>query len=384
MSTALNSSATLPEVIALPPPRRIGYDARFSLGEYRGMGRYLRRLIQPVQAQSIGFVADGDSDPELRIRARGFRFFPLWEQLSLPRRAQEACAEFLIAPYNTAPLHTPHGLKLILVLHDFIYLRSTSELPLSRSAYQNFGRLYRRWNVPRAVHRAHRIICVSEYTRQELLRRFRVDANKVCVIPNTVDASWFRLESTRSNENENYVLCVSGEAPNKNLDRALHGFAEYCRIARDKTTRLKVAGVKRAHQAAFVKIASQLSIVDRVMFLDYLPYEDLQLLYAGARAFFFPSRDEGFGIPVLEALAAGVPVISSNAASLPEVAGEVALYFHPDSVSGMGEQLSAVLTNPQLQVTMSHRSRERAARFHPRAVDAMIAQFWEKTLGADA
>lgn len=382
MSTTLNSSAALREFIVSPQSPRVGYDARFTLGEYRGMGRYLRRLVQPAQAQAVGFAAHGESDPELRLRARGFRFFPLWEQLSLPRRAQEAGVEFLIAPYNTAPLRTPRGVKLILVLHDFIYMRSTSELPLSRSAYQNFGRLYRRWNVPRAVHHAHRIICVSEYTRQELLRRFRVDANKVCVIPNTVEASWFQLQPTHSNEN--YVLCVSGEAPNKNLDRALHGFAEYCRIARDKTTLLKIAGVKRAHQPAFVKIASQLSIADRVVFLDYLPYEDLQMLYAGARAFFFPSRDEGFGIPVLEALAAGVPVISSNSSSLPEVAGEVALYFHPDSVSGMGEQLCAVLTNPQLQATMSHRSRERAARFHPCLVDAMIAEFWEKTLGADA
>jgi glycosyltransferase involved in cell wall biosynthesis len=358
---------------------RIGYDARFSIGEYRGMGRYLRRLIRSVEATSIGFCATGEFDKGLQLSAGGLRPFPLWEQISLPRRAVESGIEFLLAPYNTAPLRLAPGIKLILVVHDLIYLRSTSDLPLSRSAYQNFGRLYRRWNVPHAVHRAHRIVCVSEYTRRELLRRFPVDESKISVIPNTIETSWFALE--RSPVPNDYILCVSGEAPNKNLPRALQGFAEYCRISRDRATQLEVVGVKAAHHTAFINIAKRHGVSERVRFHGYVSDAQLQSLYSSARALFYPSSDEGFGIPVLEALAAGLPVVASNASSIPEVGGEAALYFHSDSVSQMAEQLRSVLSNPHLQHTMSHRGRQRALQFHPDAVDSQICEFWKQTLG---
>ena len=379
MSMLLHPSPALESAAA--PALRIGYDSRFSLGEYRGMGRYLRRLIRGVHAQAIGFCARGESDPHLRLFSRGFHFFPLWEQFSLPRHVTESGVEFLIAPYNTAPLRLPESVKLILVVHDFIYLRSTSELPLSQSPYQNLGRIYRRWNVPNALRRADRIICISEYTRDELLRRFPITQKRIDVIPNTIEASWFTV--ARPEITGEYVFCVSGEAPHKNLARAIEGFAEYCRSTRDRTMQFKIAGVKSAHHRRFLKIAEQQGIADRVQWVGYVSDFELQSLYAQARAFLFPSQEEGFGIPVLEALAAGVPVVASDASSIPEVAGQAALYFKPDSAHQMAEQLRSVLTNPQLQTTMSHHGRERALRFHPRVVDAMIADFWTKTLGPD-
>ena len=381
----MNALHSQPNDAFVPPPDtrqrpRIGYDARFSLGEYRGMGRYLRRLVRPVMQESIGFCASGESDNELVLTAGGARFFPVWEQISLPRRVRESGIEFFVAPYNTAPLQIPSDVGLVLVVHDFIYLRSTSEVPLSLSAYQNFGRLYRRLVVPQAVRRADHIIAVSNYTRRELLTRFRVGAEKVTVIPNTIDDSWFHLDHPDSPQKRAYVFCVSGEAPNKNLPRALEAFAAYCRISRDPNTHLRVAGVKPTHHPHFRNLAEDHGIAARVHFLDYVSDFELQQHYANAAAFFFPSCDEGFGIPVLEALSAGVPVVASNASSIPEVAGDAALYFDPASCAQMAEQLRTVLSNPALQRTMSHRGRDRAQRFHPTVVDAAIAAFWKQLL----
>lgn len=378
MIATLPSSQTAVAQSPAPGAARVGYDARFSVGHYRGMGRYLRQFIQPVARQSMGFCATGEFDPALDLHARGFRTYPLWEQLSLPRRVREAHIDFFVAPYNTAPLSLPASVKLILILHDFIYLRSSAELPLSRSSYQNFGRLYRRWIVPAAIRRAHRIVCVSEHTKSELQARFAIEEERVRVIPNTIDSSWFTL--ARPASPDDYVLCVSGEAPNKNLERAILGFAEYCRRSDQKAVHLKVAGVKSAYHPVFRKLAEQNAIGPRVHFLDFVSEGQLQTLYARARAFLFPSLEEGFGIPILEAMAAGVPVIASSASSIPEVAGEAALYFHPHSVSQMAEQLCVVLSNPPLQRSMSQRSRERALCFHPSAVESAIAEFWNQTL----
>lgn len=358
---------------------RVGYDARFGIGEYRGMGRYLRRFIAGIGDAVVGFCADGEADPDLTLKARGFRFYPLWEQVSLPLRAAQSGIDVLIAPYNTAPLLIPCRMKLVLVVHDLIYLRSAAELPYSRSVYQNFGRIYRRWVVPRAVRRADHIVCVSEYTRSELMRKFQVETAKLTIIPNSIDASWYSLR--RKTTGQRYVFCVSGEAPNKNLGRALQGFAEYCERFGDHDTQFRVAGVKPAHHAAFCAIANHYRMRSRVEFLDYISDEKLRELYAGAAAFLFPSTEEGFGIPVLEALAAGVPVIASQASSIPEVGGDAALYFDPVSAPDMAEQLSNVLSNPELQDSMSRRGRQNALQFHPDVVDARIRGFWNRTLG---
>ncbi len=368
--------AAEPRTLLAPAHPRVAFDARFSIGQYRGMGRYLRRLIRPIASQAVAFAATGESDTDLHPIARGVRSYPAWEQLSLPRRIREAGVDFFLAPYNTAPLRLPPDVKLVLVIHDFIYLRSSREVPLSRSLYQNFGRLYRRLVVPSAIHRAHRIICVSQHTANELLQRFAIAPEKLSVIPNTIDESWFALAPRPPAQP--YILCVSGEAPNKNLAGALQGFAQYCRGAGDRTTRMKIVGVKSTFHAHFRSIANAHSIAAQLDFLPYVSDLELQALYSGAAAFFFPSCDEGFGIPLLEAMAAGVPVVASNASSIPEVAADAALYFHPNAPSQMAEQITNVLSNPALQRTMSSRGRARAQRFHPFVIDAAVADFWRQ------
>src|ERR1700738_5135514 len=116
---------------------RIAYDAQLSIGQYRGMGRYLRALIAGRAQSVLGFCSSGARDPELRLIADGTTFYPLWEQFSIPRLARRHAIDVFIAPYNTAPLALPATTRLVLIVHDLIYME---HLPPSQSLYQNAGR----------------------------------------------------------------------------------------------------------------------------------------------------------------------------------------------------------------------------------------------------
>jgi glycosyltransferase involved in cell wall biosynthesis len=358
---------------------RIAYDARFSIGQYRGMGRYFRTLIEGREQNVVGFCASGEHDSELRLIADGARFYPSWEQISIPRLVRQHVIDIFIAPYNTAPLTLPHDTRLILVVHDLIFM---DPMPPSHSVYQNAGRLYRRLVVPRALARANLIVTVSRFTAASLADRFAVEPHRLRVIPNTLAKEWYDSGSGPSNP-RGYVLAVAGEAPSKNLKRALEAFA-LCRARqKDSSLRLKVAGVNPAFHAVFAAHAQLLGVGNHVEFLPYVSDDEMRILYREADVLLMPSLAEGFGIPILEAMASGTPVAASNAASLPEVGGDSALYFDPTSAEHMAEILHQIISEPGPRARMAELGRIQACKFHPNAIRASIQQFWDELTHAD-
>jgi glycosyltransferase involved in cell wall biosynthesis len=352
---------------------RIGYDARFSLGNSRGMGRFLRALIAGRESSLLGFCARGEQDAQLRLVAGGPRFYPLWEQWSLPRLAQKNGVRLLLAPYNTAPLRLPRGMPLVLVLHDLIFL---DPMPLSRSMYQNLGRWYRRLVAPRAARRARLVVTVSQYSAGQIVSRLGIELGRIRVIPNSLSEAWFTFAAPCP-ARPRYVLAVAGEAPSKNLARALEAFA-LCRarLAPGEDLRLRVAGVAQGHQESFRALARRLGVGPAVRFEPYLPESELRALYAGASLFLMPSLGEGFGVPVIEAMAIGLPVAASRAASLTEVGGEAARYFDPLSVEQMAGAMEKILGDPSLRARMIEAGRQQAQRFRASAVRDKIAALW--------
>lgn len=352
---------------------RIAYDARMAIGAYRGMGRYLRSLIAGRESELIGVCAAGESDPQLRLVARGPRFHPAWEQLSLPRTLQQERVDIFLAPFNTAPLRLPGSIKLVLIVHDLIYME---KLPSSPSLYQNAGRLYRRFVVPRVVPRANLLLTVSAHTASQLMTRFHVPAEKIRVIPNSLDAKWFAQQPT--SEREDYILMVSGEAPSKNLPRALEAYA----ALGQNRPRLVIAGVATAAQPHFQQLAARLGIGEMVEFLGRISDEQMISLYRRARLFFLPSLAEGFGIPLVEAMASGTPVVASRSTCLPDIGGDAAIYCNPLSVAAMTAALTHVLNDTGLQQQLSAAGTERARHFHQAQVQQQMQIFWDEILKA--
>lgn len=354
---------------------RIAYDARMAIGAYRGMGRYLRSLIAGRESEMLGICAEGESDPQLQLVAHGPRFHPAWEQLSLPRTLLQERVDIFLAPFNTAPLWLPGGIKLVLIVHDLIYME---KLPSSPSLYQNAGRLYRRFVVPRVVPRADLLLTVSTYTASQLITRFDVPAENIRVIPNSLDAAWFAPHPTSEREREDYILMVSGEAPSKNLPRALEAYA----ALGQNRPRLVIAGVATAAHPHFQQLATRLGVGGAVEFLRRISDEQMISLYRRARLFFLPSIAEGFGIPLVEAMASGTPVVASRSTCLPDVGGDAAIYCDPLSAAEMSAALRYVLENDELQRRLSAAGTERARRFHQARVQQQIHIFWDEILKA--
>lgn len=352
---------------------RVGYDARMAIGRYRGMGRYLRQLIQGREHEFLGFCASGERDESLNLISSGYKFFPLWEQISLPSLIRKHEIELFLAPYNTAPLRMSRRVKVALIIHDLIY---QEKLPPSASRYQNFGRAYRKFIVPRVLHRADMIITVSHYTKMQLANRYRIPGEMIRVIPNSLKAAWF-THSSDVFPRRDYILMVSGEAPSKNLERALHAYALYRRTTSANPLRLKVAGVKPEFHRGFTALSGRLEIAPHVDFLGYLSDDEMYRVHHAAKIFFMPSLFEGFGVPVLEAMASGSPVLASNTTALPEVGGEAACYCNPKSAEDMAAGLCKLTEEPELRARMSIAGRQQARKFHPTAVHPLIQQFWE-------
>ena len=336
------------------------------------MGRYLRALIRDHEPDLIGFCASGERSSTLNLIEGGARFYPLWEQVSLPHNIRAHKLDTFIAPFNTAPMRLPSRTKLIVVIHDLIFYHP---LPWSRSLYQNVGRIYRRFVVPRAAARADLIITVSEYSKSQILERFRIPADRVEVIPCSLPAGWFDLKPPGPVETP-YVLMVSGEAPSKNLKAGIAGFAHIA--PRQKDLHLQVVGVKARYHDEFLEFAREHGIGDRIHFAGFLPEEELKDLYRRAEAFVLPSLAEGFGIPLLEAMASGVPIASSSATSLPEVAGDAALYFDPSLEEEIGLRLIQILESPETKQRLIEAGRKQVLRFHEARVGETIQALWAR------
>jgi glycosyltransferase involved in cell wall biosynthesis len=279
-----------------------------------------------------------------------------WLQTVLPLRLMADRATVLLSP-------VPEGLLLrvipqVIVVHDVLPLHFPHEYP--RQQY------YFRHLVPAVLKRARLIVAVSEHTRRDLAAFYGITSPNVHVVPNGFDAQRYRAgiasQSVKDKYGlEAYLLFVGNLLPHKNLSILLRAFAS---IAGRMAHQLVIAGKKdpRYYPALEAQVQA-LGLQGRVLFLDYVPAEDLPALYAGADACVLPSLYEGFGLPVLEAMACGTPVIASRASAIPEVAGEAALLFDPHDVHDMAQTIAAVLGHPDRRETMRHRGLARATQF---------------------
>jgi len=233
----------------------------------------------------------------------------VWEQAVLPARSRHAT--LLYSPANLAPVLSRRN---VVVLHDVAALRHPE-------AYSRVYVAYQRTMLPAIARRARMVLTVSEFSRRELIEVLGVAPDRVKVIPEGVDER-FRPDvdaasvCARFRLTRPYVLALGTASARKNLavlDEVGPTLAEH-------GLELVVAGSDRAYLRAPDTAARR---------IGYVPDQDLPALYAGARAFVMPSRYEGFGLPCLEAMAAGVPVVAADAGALPETCGDAALLVSP-------------------------------------------------------
>jgi glycosyltransferase involved in cell wall biosynthesis len=191
-----------------------------------------------------------------------------------------------------------------------------------------------------SARRSRALIAVSEATREDLVRFYKFTAGRIVVIPHGVDPAFFELDRSKI---EPYILCVSTLHPHKNLDRLIRAYAR-----RTRPDRLVLAGMRGFQASQLESLIAQLDVAKSVELTGWIPRADLLRLYQRARAFIYPSVFEGFGMPVLEALAARIPVACADIPPLREVAGDAALYFDPHDEDAIAAALDQVASDHSL------------------------------------
>ncbi|MCR9535733.1 glycosyltransferase family 4 protein [Vibrio alginolyticus] len=353
---------------------RYAIDVRWMVGSFRGMGRYAWQLIEPIKERTVALAPSCTDGINLKSRFEGNSFFPYWEQIMQPNLAKEEKVDYLICPYNTAPLWVSKNTKVILVVHDLIYMKSFKELPLSVSLYQTLGRLYRRFVVPRVIGKADHIITVSEYTKQEIESNYPTKST-VTVIPNAVSSEWLQHEMLPLEDRGHYFLTVAGEAPSKNLNRLIEAYSVYAN-SHKKPKRLKVVGIKATHHHAFQEVAKKYGVEGNVEFVGYITNEQLISMYGHAKGFIFASLFEGFGIPLIEAMATGTPIACSNTTSLPEVVGDCGYQFSPFEIDEVAKAF-IYLDQPAESLSKGvSLGLERVKQYSEQQISNKFTEFW--------
>ncbi len=316
--------------------------------------------------------------------------YAVWEQFWLPRWAASDRVDLLHCPANTGPLVLPRRVKIILTLHDVIFLLPPAVTPLSPSPYQRLGRAYRRVVATRIVNRAAAIIAPSNRTRDDVVRWLGVPPDQIQVIHNAPDAVFRRLPRSAALDDvkrryglrEQFILAMGGVDPRKNTSNIIQAFARAKREHR-LPHQLVIVGLPPRASGRFADAADALCVGGDVVLLDFVPEEALVSLYNAATVFLYPSLYEGFGFPVLEAMACGTLVVASAAGSIPEIAGDAALLVNPIDTAELADAIARLMFDESLRQILARKGIARAAEFSWTRTATATMRVYEETSPPD-
>ena len=346
----------------------IGVDAGSLCGSLTGIGVYLRGFVEQMallDPESTFYLYAARplsvklNQPNVITRTDNSRLpGTFWMQARGPRLAVQDKLDCFWSPGHVLPLRLHGRTRGVLTVHDLVY-------PLYPQYVARYNTLVLSCYFARSVRRADAVITVSRRTRQDLIEHFHVEPSKVTAIYRGVDREFRRLnpETVRARlaalgvPNE-YILAVGTLEPRKNYPLLFRAMA-----ALPNCPPLLISGHRGWKFGEALRELRRLRLDSRVKLLDYVSLDDLVTLYNGALLLVQPSLYEGFGLPVLQAMACGAPVLASNTSSLPEVGGDAAAFFESDSVESLRAELARLLADPETRAAMAQKGLQRAKEF---------------------
>ncbi|HEY2766929.1 MAG TPA: glycosyltransferase family 1 protein [Solirubrobacteraceae bacterium] len=375
-------------------PLRVGLNLLFLGDRGGGAGRYAMELpgalLAAEPATEVHVFVTRDAPAELRGQpwAQDVRWVTsplglggspahlLAQFAGLPLLSRARRLDVLHSPANTGPVITP-GLASVVSLLDLIWLHRGPEWEPDTRASERMLTLVRH-----CVRHADRVFAISHAAADDFVHTLGVPRERIEVTPlgtrsateiaprardmstatppneRDISASQRRLCERLALQGKRVVLCVAQKRPYKNLDRLVRALSEL-----DRDVVLVLPGSSTPYELQLRELANELGVQERVRFPDWLSDDELAALYGLADVFALPSLIEGFGIPVLEAMAHGTPVACSNVSALPEVAGDAALLFDPQRQEEITGAIRTLLGDPELAARLRERGRERVASF---------------------
>ncbi len=304
-----------------------------------------------------------------------------WEQCALPLHARRVNADLVHGLVNVIPLaaRTPR----IVTVHDLAFVRTPETLPPARRAY--LSRLCHA-----SVGQAAAVIAVSHQTANDLMAFWGIHSRKITVIHNGVADDFTPGEATaveefrrRAGLPERYLFYLGTLEPRKNLELLVNAFARWRRETRPEHRQVKLVlggGKGWYYQRIFAQVR-ELGLADEVVFAGFIPRADLPNWYRAAEGFVYPSRFEGFGLPVVEAMACGVPVVCGDAPGLVEVAGDAAIFFPVQDETALTHALHLLMGQAGLIAGLRRRGLDRAAGFSWRRAAQETLAVYEEVAG---
>lgn len=330
---------------------KIGIDARF-FGPRTGgggIGRYVAELIKELQKidqkndyviflKKENFHECKIVNPRFYKQLADVPWYGLQEQIQMPKIIKRSRVDFMHYPHWNVPIFCK--VPFLVTVHDLILLEdrfsarsSTKNALLHGIKYAGF-----RTTLEHAVLKSRHIITISNYSKQSILKHFRVRNTKITSVYNGIQSPMQSrsVSLSRLGVIEPYFLYVGNAYPHKNLEMLMHAFRHF--IQGNQHVQLVIAGRRDVFSRQLEKEASEIGIPPyRLRFVDLPSDEEIAALYKSAKLFIFPSRIEGFGLPPLEAMSYNTPVACSSASSLPEICSDAANYFHPDDIEALVE-----------------------------------------------
>jgi glycosyltransferase involved in cell wall biosynthesis len=284
----------------------------------------------------------------------------VWEYGVLPHRARREGVELLHGLGSLSPV--PHGAPLVLTIHDLIYREYPGTVPLGH-------RLFLSWVLPRVARQAERIIVPSQATAREVVRHLRVAEERVRVVMYGPGNDLAPVEDGQTRETvldrygirRPFVLSVCRTYPHKNMAGLLRAYAALPAALR-KHAQLVLVG-EQLSVGRLDALASQLGIAERLVMTGFVDRRELASLYSSAAVFAFPSLAEGFGLPLLEAMACGTPLVASNASAVPEAVGPAGLLADARQPEAFAAALRSVLEDEGLQARLREKGLMRVRAF---------------------
>jgi glycosyltransferase involved in cell wall biosynthesis len=321
------------------------------------MGSQHRYVLMYQNPKLLGTYAEYANVEEVALRIPGT---VVWDQLAAPWIARRHQVDLIFNPKFTVPLFT--RAKTMFVLHGSEWF----EIP---EHFRRYDQLYFKTAVPVYCRSAAGFIAVSSAVKRDVVKHIRVKPDKVFAIDNGFDPTQFRQitdpavkEAIRAKYKlpERYILWTGQIESRKNIARLLRAFA---RIKDEFPHQLVLAGELRWSSSAELKVVEELGLADRVALPGWIAHTDLPALYAAADLFAFPSLYEGFGIPLIEAMACGCPIVTANTCAPPDVTAGAAQLVDPLDVDAIANAMRLVLRDPELRARMIGRGLQRCRDF---------------------
>ena len=365
---------------------RIAIDAReIYKTERRGMGKSLLNLYTSMAklrpTWRFRFIHQVPADcPEIdahprfsrwKVDAPGVDRFGLWESTLLPAAALAMRADLLHSPANTGPRFAT--MPRVVTIHDMIPVDMEPGTPKTLDWLKR---------VQRVTRRARHIITPSAYSKERIVAVLKVPENRVSVIPWAPHPTMTLIQDRESivatklkhglHEADEYILAFGAIDPRKNTEGLLHAYAGLPKELR-RRFKLLVIGITPSGMTRFQELAATLNLANDAILHGFADESELPALLSGATLLAFPSKCEGFGLPVLDAFVCETPVLAGDRTSLPEVVGDAGLLVNPDSIDAMRDGLQQLLQDDNFRQKLVSRGKERLMNYT-----------WEQTAEATA